>query len=1009
MAKVLSQYGYVEYNQNKLLDKIEKSLAGTKQYSVEVNFDLINPPYEPVNWRQLSIGKYGMMAKDGIHPDIAADQLGFSSGDEMVRKLLSAEKKRDRIERLTDERMLQKYGDLNSPEALQRATDEALHNQAHTKFLHTELQNLAKRTGARNVLAKAAKNFAEQAISRKKVRDIKAAQYSAAEARAAKNAEKSLAKGDRDSAADHKRAQLLNNYFFKAADKAQIDIDKSLRYLNKFTKESIRKSIDIDYLDQIDGLLEQYDLKKSTTLKEIERRKSLNEWIAKQEELGFEPVIDDKLINNAKKKSYKEMTYEEFKGLTDAIKNIDHIGRFKNKLLKAKQYREIQEAADVAKETIEKYSRGKKKVRREQNTWIAQVVKNKNDFFALHRKIASYFREMDGFQDGGVMWELFARPMNEAGDFETEQRDIADQKLDDLTAALYKEGRLNQKLYIPEIQDSLSKEARISIGLNWGNEINQKRVMDGEGWDRSQVQAILNTLSKTDWDFIQNIWDYLDTFRPLIAEKERRITGIEPEWVTPAPIDTKYGQYRGGYYPIKYDPLRSTRAEEDTVAEVAKQMNRGAYTRATTKRGFTKARTDTVMNRPIRYDFGVMRQHISEVIHDLAWHEWLLDTNRLLKTNQIDSAIRDYYGPEVLHAIKSAVTDIATGDLPAQNVFEKGMNYLRKGVTVSGLGLNLWTAALQPLGLTQSMVRIGPKWVAQGVAEWMKGAVHMEHTVANIYEKSSFMKLRGKTLQREINEIRNNIRKGGKLSAIESTFFYFITKAQVVADVPTWLGEYNKSVAAGNDEARSIALANQAVLDAQGGGQIKDLAGIQRGSPLLKLWTNFYSFFNTTYNLTTESIKKTRSPEQIGRLIVDISLLYFVPATIAALMREVFKNDCHGDIDCINKKVIQENVSYMAGSMVGVREISGSLSGNYGYQGPAGVRFLAEFSRLQQQIGQGEADEQLFKELNQVGGILFHYPAGQVDKTFRGMMAVQEGQVEGARAAAAVVFGPPKK
>lgn len=46
-------------------------------------------------------------------------------------------------------------------------------------------------------------------------------------------------------------------------------------------------------------------------------------------------------------------------------------------------------------------------------------------------------------------------------------------------------------------------------------------------------------------------------------------------------------------------------------------------------------------------------------------------------------------------------------------------------------------------------------------------------------------------------------------------------------------------------------------LDAQRGGQLKDLAAIQRGGELQKLWTKFYSFFNTTYNLAAERTNTT--------------------------------------------------------------------------------------------------------------------------------------------------------
>jgi hypothetical protein len=90
--------------------------------------------------------------------------------------------------------------------------------------------------------------------------------------------------------------------------------------------------------------------------------------------------------------------------------------------------------------------------------------------------------------------------------------------------------------------------------------------------------------------------------------------------------------------------------------------------------------------------------------------------------------------------------------------------------------------------------------------------------------------------------------------AVVDSFFWLIYKGQQVADIPTWLGAYEKAMSdTANDEARAIALADQGVLDSQGGGQIKDLAGIQRGGPLLKLWTAFYSYFNVTYNLRSRA------------------------------------------------------------------------------------------------------------------------------------------------------------
>lgn len=348
----------------------------------------------------------------------------------------------------------------------------------------------------------------------------------------------------------------------------------------------------------------------------------------------------------------------------------------------------------------------------------------------------------------------------------------------------------------------------------------------------------------------------------------------------PQPLETKFGVYRGGYYPIKYDGRRSSKAEQHEEAEALKRMVRGAYTSATPRRSYAKTRSEEVKGRPLVYTFAGLWQGTNEVIHDLAWHEWLLDANKLLKHRTVDAAMRQTYGPEAIGVYKRALEDIAAGDVPAQNAFESAVNHIRMGATVAGLGWNVKTALLQPLGLTQSMVRIGPAWVARGMVRWLKAPFDV---VGEITAKSPFMEMRARTMQREINEIQNRVSGGTSQlrQLVEASFFIMIQKTQLVADVPTWLGAYEKAIDAGNEEDRAVAMADQAVRDAQGGGQVSDLAKIQRGGPLQKLFTNFYSFFNVTYNLTAESVAKTdfNKPGEVMRLATDFLLLYSVPAS----------------------------------------------------------------------------------------------------------------------------------
>ena len=232
-------------------------------------------------------------------------------------------------------------------------------------------------------------------------------------------------------------------------------------------------------------------------------------------------------------------------------------------------------------------------------------------------------------------------------------------KLSQILAPIFALGKMGGKgIYFPQIGRSLNREARLAIALNVGNASNLQRLQGGEGWTDAQLAPILKTLTAQEWATVQAVWDHFESYRPQIAAKERRIYGKEPEWVAPTSFtvttaDGQTVQMRGGYYPIKYDPAASQRAEEHADAEGAKRQLQGAYTTATTRRSFTKSRVEEVNGRPLLYTLSGLYSGVNDVIHDLAWHEWLVDANRLLRSKTIDGAIRNHYGPEAKQQFKT--------------------------------------------------------------------------------------------------------------------------------------------------------------------------------------------------------------------------------------------------------------------------------------------------------------------------------------------------------------------
>ena len=960
-------------------------------------------------WRYLATNL--VRTEDGMHPDVLAPIFGYDSGDAMVRALLAAENETQLVEGMTDQRMLERHGELSSPEDVMAAVNAAVANEARGKFLTTELNALRAATGKPAILAKAARLAAENLIARKVIRSLKPATFEHAATRAGRNSEQAMKKGNLVDAATEKRNQMLNHYAARAALRAKDEIEKSVEYLKKFDSNNAIEGISRDYRDQIDNLLERFQLR---TVPAVARQKQLGllAWVEDQKAKGIEPVISEELLVEANRKPYQDMTVEELRGLVDAVKNIEHLGRLKNKLLKAKDQREFDAVVDELFTSIADNAKRTLPDRVDVDTLAEKVAGGVHEFFAIHRKFSSLAREMDGWKDGGVMWERFVRGMNEAGDAEAAANRAANDALGKLFAPLLKGGPLTAKIFIPEINMSLSKEARIAVALNWGNETNRLRIMQGDKWTQEQVDAILKTLTRTDWQFVQGVWNYIDTFWEDIKAKELRVSGVAPEKVEALPFtqtlaDGGTVSLTGGYYPIKYDIRRSTRTEQQQMAEDIKQAMTGAFTRATTKRGHVKQRAEEV-NRPVQKTVNTIFQHVTQVIHDLSWHEYLIDANRLLQA--IDGPLRTHYGPEVARVMRDHLQAIAVGDQRAANIFERGINHIRTGATIAGLGWNVTTSLLQPLGLTQSVVRIGPKWVGKGIASWIGSASGMEGSAKWVMQQSSLMRTRGDTMQREINEIRNRVHSqtGGKLEAVQDSFFWLIGKMQLVADLPTWIGQYEKSMAAGQTHERAVALADQAVLDSQGGGQIKDLSAIQRGGPLMKLWTNFYSFFNVTYNLVAEASGRNTGPEglQAGRLAADYLMLLVVPSVLAVLLKEALKGGGDDDPEKLLEKLAREQLNYMAGTMVGLRDVASFINAKGGYTGPAGQRFFSEFAKLGKQVEQGEIDAAALKALNNVSGIVLHYPAGAVQRFVEGVIAINEGETINPLAP---VVGPPRQ
>jgi predicted GNAT family acetyltransferase len=974
----------------------------------------LDPSLTRAPWQELP---RSMLAAEGLSADEVAEMTGFTSGDQLITELLALEPRAQLISQLTDRRMMERYGDLNNEQTLKRAVDIAVHNQHRTRVVATELaaldETLTGQPGGINAVRRAAREYAARVVQRKKVRDVRPSQFTAAETKAARDAQRALAAGDLKLASARKRDQMFNGYASRDASRAMDNVEKWLRYLRKFNNETTRRALDPGYRDQIDKLLERFDIRKRP-LREVDKRTALAAWVKEQEAAGNDPLIPDELLDEARRTSYQNLTVEEFAGLVDSVKNIAHLARMKRRLLASKDQRDFDTAVAEITDSIDDNAipgKSKQQLEKDLSLW-GRFAETLSEWLTHLRKMSSVARQIDGGKDGGKFWEYMVRPLNAAADKEVAMRADATKRLNALLDSLpaLRQNfavRTGQKIkgpaktYVPEIGASLSLEARLSVALNWGNEGNRERVMAGNRWTESQAQAVVDTLTKAEMDFVQAAWDFIGSYWSEIAAKEERVTGVHPLRVDPTPVNTKHGQYRGGYYPIVADPGRSDKAAQQNDAELISQSLRGAVSRATTRRGHTKARVGG--KDPVRLDLGVITQHIGQVAHDLAWHEALIDAGRLLRDSRVSGALREHYGAEVTRLVRKTLDDVARGEVVAQDAGERVANYFRIGTTVAGLGLSMTTSLLQFTGVTQSIVRVGYAPMARGIMEF---AARPMESIKKVREASTFMRDRGLVLNRELSEITNRL--GAQKSNLTNFYFFPIQALQTSVDIPTWLAAYGKAAGEGEQHELAISIADQAVRDSQSSGQMQDLAEAQRGGAWKKLWTNFYSYFSATYNLSAESIRGFKRKPSIAsgaKLAADFVMLYTVPAALGLIIREGLRGDFDdADEDELAEALLRAQLSAMLGVFPYVRELGGVIEG-FDYRGPAGASILAQLGDVATQVGQGEVDESMLRAVNRAAGTAFHYPAAQVDRTVRGMIAVSEGEA----GPQAILLGPPYK
>ena len=899
--------------------------------------------------------------------------------------------------------------------AVSRATDrEAEDARKESRTAEREVRRL------HDSIRAAARHEVEGTV----VGKLRVGKYRAAEQRAARAERTAIARRDWDAAEEAMYQRIYNYHAYDVALELEAQGNKDLRFVqDKSVKVPRRKrppGTSPVHVEQMMRMIDQFDLRKGTSVVKAEARQALSRannflkgYMNMLGETGeYIQIPQHEFSRFDDRTSYKLMTFPELTELREAVESIAHQDSIAIKRQKEERQATVEAArAELVEATEATGIAGRKVKQGPEGPKFGGLKHPFSTFHAIHTKMEYLFRWLDGGENLGPIWRRWYEPFNRAADEENSRVAGYGQRLSDMykdTWTVTERAKwgmpIVSKKHYEVVNQKLSHPEILSIAMNWGNERNRSAIMTSFNWTYNQVAQLLDeALEEKDWTFVQNVLNMIDELWPESRDMHKQMTGITAQKESAAPIHTRFGTLKGGYYPLNYDPDSSLFISQKQEEEAVKGLMGGHASSKQTKAGHLKERIDGgATGKKVKLDLAVIEQHVTQVLHDITHRRAVVEASHMLSDRAIQQEIKDAFGAPMLKRMHSWLQAIATGD---QQQSVEGAGFLRRmqaGTTVMAMGWNLGTSLMQPAGFFKTVKHLGEAYTLKGLyaymgQDWMNGNSQnrswnpiREHMIRNqefIFNRSKMMQERSQNFDRDIRQAHKNVGAGAVLPASEMAL-WMIGYTQSFVDQATWLGAYAKAmdgnaseIEMGN-EADAISFADQAVRFSQSHGDVKDLAAVQRGGPHARLFTMFYSFFSSQYNDLADELQWTVTARRVmaPRLIANLFWIAVMPVVYEELVKSVGRDEDFGPDDDDDRGDVAfwfaKILAYNAGSAVFVRNVVSSWESGFKVDFTPSLRPLGSLAKLLSDAEEGDFDAGFWRETGYVIGAVSAAAAG---------------------------------
>ena len=569
---------------------------------------------------------------------------------------------------------------------------------------------------------------------------------------------------------------------------------------------------------------------------------------------------------------------------------------------------------------------------------------------AYTRRIELWAKMMDNGAHDGPLTQYFVRPVLEAV---TAYKANRAEPLQALVAALQPvHGSLSQMVHIEanEIGHEFTSKGELIAALtHTGNQSNLRKLLlggqkdfhtkkggawaeeivdeetgekflDTTNWDNFLARAeATGIITKEDWDLVQSIWDILEQTKQGSQQAHFAMNGYYFKEVTSSPVQTSFGEYRGGYVPAIADSTMiedgHRRMDMDTLS---KQQNSAIFPGG--EDGFTKSRTE--VTNPMNLDLAMLPAHLDSVLKYTYIAPAVRQAALLLKNKNVTSAIgrvdSNILDQALIPWLQRTVNHQTTTPTGARTV-DRFFMALNRNVGMNAMAANFVNAAQQVTGLATALSVIDSKYLMQAKHSLRNGDTTREFITTH----SSYMQNRMVDSVRELTDNIDNILVDDtpfrRTQAFARKYAYFAQQlVQNQMDSIVWMGawaqakqeggvwqqiyeanlqELGDTQAAAKADAGAAYYADSLVRDTQTPMEAQDISRIEAGTAFTRLFTKFYSYFNNQRNLVHTqadlALQEVGWQGKAGRMFH----LYLVTIFIPAVMAEMFSMLARGELD----------------------------------------------------------------------------------------------------------------